>query len=290
MEAAILVGLVSGVVGSLVVVRGMSFFADALAHTILPGVAYMYQRSRDGDVPDFAEENPLFWGGLMAGIVSALLIGVLTRNARLRNDTAFGVDFVGMFALGIAMVSRVESYAGDLTHILFGQILGVSDSLLRLTLIFSLIVLGLVVLFYKEFLTVSFDPVLSRTLGLPTEFFRFLLLILMALTIVVSLQIVGIALMLALLITPAATASLMTHRLHWMMLLSGIIGMASSIIGFYLSYHIDVSTGPAIVLVATALFFFVFIEQALSRYAVLLARRIGEFFPLVRQRMPVASE
>ncbi len=274
MKAAILVGIVSGVVGSLVVVRGLSFFADALAHTILPGVAYMYQKSRSGDVPGYAEEAPLFWGGLAAGIFSAVTIAFLTRNNRLRDDTAIGVVFAAMFALGIAMVSRVESYTGDLTHILFGQILGVSDEALRLTFLFSVAVITTVVIFYKQFLVVSFDPVLAQTLRLPTELFRFLLLILMAITIVVSLQIVGIALMLALLVTPAATASLLTHRLHYMMMLGALIGAASTIIGFYVSYHVDVPTGPSMVLVATALFGFVFIKQWIAQHLELFWRWI----------------
>lgn len=274
LQAAIMVGVVSGVVGSLVVVRGMSFFSDALAHTILPGVAYMYQRqSRGGDVPGFAQENPLFWGGLGAGVASAFLIGFLTRQNRLRNDTAIGVVFAGMFALGIAMVSQVENYSGDLTHILFGQIFDVSVEDLHLTVIFSVITILIILVFYKEFLVISFDTVLAQTLRMPTEFFRYLLLLLMAVTIVVSLQIVGIALMLALLVTPAATASLMTHRLNWMMLLSAIIGAASSIIGFYISYHFDIATGPSIVLSSTALFIFIFIEQSAVEYLAVIYSR-----------------
>lgn len=268
MEASILIGIVSGVVGSLVVVRGMSFFADALAHTILPGVAYTYQRSRSVD------DNSLFWGGMVAGLISAITIGLLTRNERLRSDTAIGVVFAAMFALGIAMVSRVDNYAGDLSHILFGQILGVSQQDLQNTLIFSVIVLAIVILFYKEFLVVSFDPVLAKTMRLPTEFFRFLLLVLMAITIVVSLQIVGIALMLALLVTPAATASLMTKRLHIMMILAALIGAASSIIGFYISFHLEVVTGPAIVLTATGLFIFIFIKQLITQYGLFAFQRI----------------
>lgn len=274
MKAAILIGIVSGVVGSLVVVRGMSFFADALAHTILPGVAYMYQKSRSGGVPSYAEENPLFWGGMLAGVVSALMIGLLTRNNRLKNDTAIGVVFAGMFALGIAMVSQVESYAGDLSHILFGQILGVSVKDLELTFMFSVGVIAVIIAFYKEFLIVSFDPILAKTLRMPTEIYRLMILLLMSVTIVISLQIVGIALMLALLVTPAATASLMTHRLHTMMLLAALIGAASSIIGFYISYHMDIATGPSIVLAATALFLFVFAEQSAQRYAELVVARL----------------
>lgn len=270
LEAAILVGVLSGVVGSLVVVRGMSFFADALSHSILPGVAIMYQRSRAGDVPDIpgvGNANPLLWGALGAGLVSTFLIGFLTRHERLRSDTAIGIVFAGMFALGIAMVSRVESYAGDLTHILFGQILGVGPQDLNIIIGFSVVVVLIVIIFYKEFMLISFDPLLATTLRLPTEFFRYLLLLLIATTIVVSLQIVGISLMLALLITPAATASLITHRLHWMMILAALIGSACSIIGFYASYHLDVATGPAIVLAATGIFGFVFLEQAIQNQA-----------------------
>lgn len=268
MEAAIVVGIVSGVVGSLVVVRGMSFFGDALAHAILPGVAFMYQRSQQGNLPQLPggkDQDPLFWGGLGAGLISAITIGALTRSGRLRNDTAIGVVFAGMFALGVAMISRIENNATDLSHILFGQILGVSSADLRLTVIFSVIVLAMVALFYKEFMLISFDPTLAQTLHLPTEVFRYLLLILIAITIVVSLQIVGVALMVALLVTPAATASLVTHRLHWMMVVAGSIGAMSSVIGFYVSLHLDVATGAAIVLTATVIFAIVFIQQTIRR-------------------------
>ena len=259
MEAAIIVGIVSGVLGTFVVVRGMAFFGDALAHSILPGVAFVYQRSN-------GRTDELFWGGLVAGILSAVGIGVLTRHERIKEDTAIGVVFAASFALGIAMISRIDNYAGDLSHILFGQILGVSHDDLRLTLAFGLIVLVIVAVFYKEFLIISFDPTLARTLRLPSELFRLLLLILIAVTIVVSLQTVGIALMVALLVTPAAAANLMTKRLLPMMLVSALIGAASSIIGFYLSYHQDIATGPAIVLTATGIFLFVFAEQQIMAW------------------------
>lgn len=276
MQASIAVGIVSGVVGSLVVVRGMSFFGDALAHAILPGVAYMFQRTRaDDTLSGSSDQTPLFWGGLGAGILSAIIIGLLTRSGRLRNDTAIGVVFAGMFALGIAMISRIEGAAVDLTHILFGQILGVSGADLNLTLIFSVIVLAMVILFYKEFMLISFDPVLARTLRLPTEFYRYLLLILISVTIVVALQIVGVALMVALLVTPAAAASLITHRLHWMMLTSGFIGAMSSIIGFYVSLHLDVAAGAAIVLAATVIFGVIFIQQSLTQYIGMTVRALS---------------
>ncbi len=258
MEAAIIVGIISGVLGTYVVVRGMAFFGDALAHAILPGVAFMYQRTN-------GRTDDLFWGGLVAGILSALGIGVLTRHEKIKEDTAIGVVFAASFALGIAMISRIDNYAGDLTHILFGQILGVSPGDLNLIRLFGLGVLAVVALCYKEFMIISFDPTLARTLRMPSELFRLLLLVLIAVTIVVSLQTVGIALMVALLVTPAATANLMTQRLLPMMLVSALIGAASSIIGFYISYHQDIATGPAIVLTATAIFVFVFAEQQVTR-------------------------
>lgn len=254
LQAAIIVGIISGVLGTFVVVRGMAFFGDALAHAILPGVAFMYQRSS-------GKTDGLFWGGLIAGILSALGIGFLTRHEKIKEDTAIGVVFSAMFALGVAMISRIDNYAGDLSHILFGQILGVSQDDLRLTFIFGLVVLAVVALFYKEFMIISFDPILARTLRLPAEAFRLLLLVLLAITIVVSLQTVGVALMVALLVTPAAAAHLMSRRLLPMMMISAVIGAASSIIGFYVSYHADIATGPAIVLTATLLFLFVFVEQ-----------------------------
>jgi ABC-type Mn2+/Zn2+ transport system permease subunit len=268
LEAAIIVGIVSGVMGTYVVVRGMAFFGDALAHAILPGIAFMYQRTN-------GETDTLFWGGLAAGLFSALGIGFLTRNEKIREDTAIGIVFAGMFALGIAMISRIDNYAGDLTHILFGQILGVSQSDLRLIIIFALAVLALVALFFKEFMIISFDPVLAKTLRLPTEFFRLLLLVLIAITIVVSLQTVGIALMVALLVTPAATANLIAKRLLPMMLIAAFIGALSSLIGFYLSYHQDVATGPAIVLTATVIFGGVFAVQQAGQVITQISPRLS---------------
>lgn len=254
LAAAIVVGVVSGVLGTFVVVRGMAFFGDALAHAILPGVAFAYQRAN-------GKTDNLFWGGLVAGLLSALGIGYLTRHEKIREDTAIGVVFVAMFALGIAMISRINNYAGDLTHILFGQILGVSEADLIRIIGFGTAVLVVVALFFKEFMIISFDPALARTLRLPTEAFRLLLLVLIAVTIVVSLQTVGIALMVALLVTPAATAQLLSKRLLPMMFVAALFGAASSMIGFYISYYQDVATGPAIVLTATALFVLVFAGQ-----------------------------
>jgi ABC-type Mn2+/Zn2+ transport system permease subunit len=247
MLAVILVGGISGVIGSFVVVRGMSFFGDALAHTVLPGVAIAYMQGQG-----------LFWGGLAAGIGSALGIGLLTRNEKIKEDTAIGVVFAGMFALGIALISSTSGYYVDLTHILFGNVLAVSPADLRLMQICGVIVVGTVLLFYKEFLVISFDPELARTLRLPREALRFILLILIAITIVASLQTVGVALMLAMLITPAATAQLLVKRLHYMLLVSAVLGILSGITGLYISYYQEITSGAAIVLTSTSMFLAVF--------------------------------
>ena len=255
--ALILVGGVSAVIGCFVVVRGMAFFGDALAHTILPGVALSYTAS-GGNIG-----SNLFVGGLGAGIVSALIIAYLTRNERLKEDTAVAIVFVTMFALGIAIVSTQSSYSVDLNHILFGSINGISSDDLLLMAVMGGIVLLVIGLLYKEFIIISFDLSLAHTLELPVEFLRVLLLILIAVTIVASLQAVGIALMLALLITPAATARLLVKRLHHMIIIAMIIGIVSGIIGFYASFYLDVPSGASIVLTMSGLFAIVFVSQSI---------------------------
>ncbi len=250
--ALILVGAISAIIGCFVVVRGMVFFGDALAHTILPGVALSYTAS--GGVVG----SNLFIGGLAAGILSAIGIAFLTRSGRLKEDTAVGLVFVSMFALGIAIISTQGSYSVDLTHILFGSINGITRQDLEFMALLGGIVIITIVLLYKEFLIISFDLSLAHTLKLPVEGLRLLLLILIAVTIVASLQAVGIALMLALLITPAATARLLVKRLHHMMLIAAVLGIVSGIGGFYASYYLDVPSGSSIVLAMTAIFMIVY--------------------------------
>lgn len=255
--ALILVGGVSAVIGCFVVVRGMAFFGDALAHTILPGVALSYTAS-GGNVG-----SNLFVGGLGAGVLSALVIAFLTRNERLKEDTAVGLVFVSMFALGIAIISTQGSYSVDLTHILFGSINGISANDLLIMSGMGAIVLIIIGLLYKEFVIISFDLSLAHALKLPVETLRITLLILIAITIVASLQAVGIALMLALLITPAATARLLVKRLHHMIAIAAIIGITGGIAGFYLAYYLDIPSGASIVLIMSGLFAIVFIGQTI---------------------------
>ncbi len=263
MLALILVGGINAVVGCFVVVRGMAFWGDALAHSILPGVALSYTAS-GGSIG-----SSLFLGGLGAGIFSALVIAWLTRNQELKEDSAIAIVFVTMFALGIAIISTQSSYSIDLTHILFGSINGISHDDLLIMAAMSAIVLVIIGLFYKEFLIISFDLSLAQSLKLPAEALRLLLLILVAVTIVVSLQAVGIALMLALLITPVATARLLVKRLHHMLGISSLLGIVSGIVGFYASYYLDVPSGACIVLMLSALFGLVFVvKSALNQLTV----------------------
>ena len=257
MLAAVLVGIVCAVVGTYMVLRGMAFFGDALAHTILPGVALGYLVS--GGAKDV-----LFWWALGTAIIAALGIGAISKQAQVKEDTAIGIIFAGMFALGIALISTMDSYAVDLSHFLFGDVLGVSSQSLWLILIFGGIVLLTVAAFYKEFLTLSFDPILAMTLRLPVGLLENLLLAIIAVTIAVSLQTVGVALMVAMLVTPAATASLLTHRLPVMMALAALFASLSGVVGLYFSYYMDIASGAAIVLTATLFFLLAFLGKRLK--------------------------
>jgi ABC-type Mn2+/Zn2+ transport system permease subunit len=246
LAAVVLVGVVSAVVGTFVVLRGMAFLGDALAHAILPGVAVAYLAG--------GSRGPLFWGALVAAVLTALGIGVIARNRRVREDTAIGVVFVGAFAVGIALISSIRSYSVDLAHILFGNILSVTNGDLLLIGGFGLAALLLVTALFKELVVVAFDPVHAATLRLPIEPLRYLLLILIAVTVVVSLQTVGAGLMTAMLITPAATGYLLSRRLGRMIGIAIAVGVLSGVAGLYLSYYVQIASGAAIVLVATACF------------------------------------
>jgi len=258
--ASLMVGVLCAVVGCYVVLRSMAFLGDALAHAIMPGVAIAYLLKGD-----------LLIGALVAAILVALGIGWLSRQGTLKEDTAIGILFAGALALGVALISTIQTYALDLTHILFGNVLGVSVNDLWLTALLGMIVLTTIVLLYKEFLVISFDPVLAATLRLPTELLRNVLLILLALTIVVSLQTVGVGLVAAMLVTPGATAYLLTRRLPMMMLIAAGIGAFSSVAGLYASFYINVASGAAVVLIATAIFLVAFLLA--PKYGVLWQAR-----------------
>ena len=248
LAASVIVGIVCAVIGSYVVLRGMAFLGDALAHAILPGVAIAYLMGGNLTV-----------GALVAAIIVALLIGLFTRQGTIREDTAIGILFAAALSLGVALISSIRTYALDLSHILFGNMLGVSITDLWMVAILGLVVLAVIIGLYRPFLVVSFDPTLAATLRWPGEFFRILLLVLLALTVVISLQTVGIGLVAAMLVTPAATAFLLTRRLSRMMLIAGGLGATSSIIGLYISYYANIASGAAVVLVATGFFLLAFL-------------------------------
>jgi ABC-type Mn2+/Zn2+ transport system permease subunit len=258
--ASVAVGVLCSVLGSYVVLRGMAFLGDALAHAILPGVAVAYLLGIN-----------LLVGALVAAVLVAVGIGLFSRRGTIKEDTAIGILFAAALSLGIVLISTVQTYATDLTHIMFGNVLGVSTADLWLTGVLTVGVLLTIVLLYKELLLTSFDPVLAHVLGRRPELLRFVMLGLLALTIVVSLQTVGVGLVAALLVTPAATAYLLTRRLWTMMLVAALIGAASSVVGLYLSYYLNVASGAAIVLTATAVFAIAYV--AAPRRGLLWRRR-----------------
>jgi ABC-type Mn2+/Zn2+ transport system permease subunit len=252
--ASLIVGVVCPVLGTYVVLRGMAFLGDALAHIILPGV-----------VLAFLLGLPVALGALVAGVLAALVINAISARAELRQDAAIGVVLAGAFALGVALLSLQRSYAVDLTHILFGDLLGVTTADLGLMGALGALVLLIVVAFYKEFLVLSFDPLLAATLRLPVSFLKNLLLVLLAVVIVMSLQVVGVALVLAMLVTPASAAYLWSRRLPPMMAIAASFGSISALVGLLLSYHLNLASGPAIVLVETGLFGLAFLVSPRRR-------------------------
>jgi ABC-type Mn2+/Zn2+ transport system permease subunit len=243
LAAGILVGMLCSVIGCYVVLRSMAFLGDALAHAILPGVAIAYLL--DGN---------LMLGALIAAVVVALGIGQISKRGTIREDSAIGILFTAALALGVALISTIRTYAVDLSHILFGDILGISANDLLITAVTAIAVLAAVAILYKPFLVISFDPVLAAALRWPAELIRNVLLLLLALTVVVSMQTVGVGLVAAMLVTPPATAYLLTKRLPAMMALSALFGALSAIVGLYISYYANIVSGPAIVLTATGFF------------------------------------
>ena len=241
--ASALVGVACAVVGAFVVLKGMSFVGDAVSHSAFPGVVLAYLLGL-----------PIILGGAVAAIGTALGIGALTRRSGLRADAVIGVLFAGMFALGVALFSSIPNYVGDLFHFLFGDVLGISFAdLISLAVLASLLLLIVWVL-WKELLFATFDPLGAGAAGLPVRRLDDLLLILIAVTIVVSLQAVGIVLVVAMITTPAATAQLLVKRFGQLIALAAVIGVASSIVGLYVSYALDIASGASIVLTETVAF------------------------------------
>jgi manganese/iron transport system permease protein len=241
--AAALVGTVCAVVGTYVVLKGIAFIGDAISHAAFPGV-----------VAAFILGVPYYLGAAVAAVATSLAIGIVTRRARIRTDTAIGVLFAGTFALGIFLYSTIEGYVADLFSFLFGQLLSTSvEDLIALILLGGL-VLAIIAILWKELLYATFDPLGAAASGLRVDWLEMLFLALVALTVVISLQAIGIILVVAMLVTPAATAQLLTVRFGRMMATGIVLAVGASITGLYLSYWLDVASGATIVLVQTAIF------------------------------------
>lgn len=265
--AATLVGLICGVIGVFVVLKGLAFMGDALAHAIFPGVVIAY----------LLGANYLL-GALIAAVIVSVLIGLASGHTHINNDTAIGVFFAGSFALGIALISTQQTYTRDLTSFLIGSILGVSRDDLYLTAAVGAIVLLVVAIARRELTSIAFDPVFSQADGINVRLYEQIFFILLSLAIVISLQTVGNILVLALLVTPAATARLLTDRLVTMVVLSALLGGLSGLMGLYCSYHFSTASGASVVLVATAFF--------LGAY--LFAPQTGVVTQFVRRRLHFA--
>ncbi len=244
--AAIVVGLVTGMLGAYVVLRGLAFLGDAIAHAAFPGV-----------VIAFLLDRSLYLGGAAFGLLTALSIGVVSSASggrRVREDTAIGVFFAGAFALGIVLISTEDSYTGDLTSFLFGEVLAVSETDIALSAGLGAAVVALALLLRKELVAVAFDREMAQAMGLPVFWLDMLLYAMVTVAIVISLRAVGNILVVAMLITPAATARLLTDRLLPMMAVASLLGALAGVAGLYVSYHADLAAGGLIVLVVTGFF------------------------------------
>lgn len=244
---SVMVGIICGVIGSFIILRGMALMGDAISHAVLPGVAISYMLGIN-----------YFYGAVVTGVLTSLGIGMISQNSRVKNDSSIGLVFSAMFALGIILITKAKS-ATDLTQILFGNVISVRSSDMWLTLVIGSIVIVAVVLFYKELLISSFDETMAAAYGLKTRLIHYGIMVLLTLVTVASLQTVGVILVVSMLITPASTAYLLTNRLSTMIVLAAVFGALSSIIGLYFSFVYNLPSGPVIALATTAIFAVAFI-------------------------------
>jgi iron/zinc/copper transport system permease protein len=243
MFAGIFVGIICGMVGCFIILKGMALMGDAISHAVLPGVVVAY-------MVGFS----FFIGAVIAGVFTALGIGYIAQNSKIKDDAAIGIIFTAAFALGIVLITLRRGTGVDLWHILFGNVLAVSRYDLWTTFGIGIIVLACIFLFYKQLLLSTFDATMAQAIGIPTKLIHYLLMLLLSLVTVSALKTVGIILVVAMLVTPGAIAYLLTDRFPVMLGLSALFGVFSSIVGVYFSYVYDVATGASIVLVASVLF------------------------------------
>lgn len=252
--ALVLVSLVGGVVGAFVVNKGLAFSGDALAHSTLAGVAVA-----------FVSGGSVVLGALIAAVLTALGVGLTRRRARVSYDTAIGIFFVSMFSFGVLVLSRRTSYTPDLTAFVFGNILGVSTGDLVAAAVLTAALLLFVFAFYRELEIVAYDPAVASAMGVRATLFEYALLVMVAVAVVVALKAIGIVLVNAMLIIPAATAGLVVRRLPLIMMVASLLGMASAVVGLHLSYHARVAVSPAVVLSSAAVFLMVVLVTSRRR-------------------------
>ncbi len=265
--ASLMVGISCGLIGTYIMLRRLSLIGDALAHAVLPGVVIGFMVAGKSALS-------LFVGALVAGILTSILISFVERNSKIKEDTSIGIIFTGAFALGILLVSQLKQVHIDLSSYLFGDVLGVSDSDLILSSIITVIIIISVVLFYKQLLVTSFDPTMAHIIGISTAIVHYFLMTLLSMSIVAGLQSVGVILIIAMLITPPATAFLLTDKLKKLLLLSCFFGVISAIIGLYLSYHLNFASGASIVLVSVFFFAMAFLFSPKEGIVIKSLRRI----------------
>lgn len=253
---ALVIGVVSGVVGCFIILRGMSLMGDAISHAVLPGVAISYILGIN-----------FFIGAITFGILASVIITFIKGNSVVKGDTAIGITFSSFLALGVILIGVANS-STDLFHILFGNILAVQDIDKWITIGVAVVVLAVITLFFKELLITSFDPLMAKALGMKVNFYHYLLMILLTLVAVTAMQSVGTILIVAMLITPAATAYLYSNSLKTMMVISASLGALSSLLGLFIGYTFNIAVGSCIVLTATSFFmisFFVSPKQNFLR-------------------------
>lgn len=244
---SIIVGVTCGIIGSFITLKGMSLIGDAISHAVLPGVAISYMIGIN-----------FFYGAVVAGLLTALGINYVDQKSRIKSDSAIGIVFSAFFALGVILMQKAQS-AIDLSSILFGNVLTVSNTDRYITMAVGLLVVLVVLLFYKELLITTFDPTMAKAYGLPVDLINYGIMILLTLVSVASLQTVGVILVVALLITPASTAYLLTSNLTKMIVLSALLGAIAAVVGLYFSFAYNLPSGAVIVLAAATMFILAFL-------------------------------
>ncbi|WP_077927432.1 metal ABC transporter permease [Wohlfahrtiimonas populi] len=251
--AAIVIAIVCALFSCFLVLKGWSLIGDAISHAVLPGIAAAYLIG-----------IPVIIGAFISGIFCSFATGFIKNNSRIKEDTVMGILFSGMFAIGIIMVTKIHTNI-HLSHILFGNILGITKNEFIFTVIISAVISIIILLKLKDFILFCFDATQAKVVGLPVTFLHYLLLSMLSLTIVTTLQAAGIVLVIAMLISPGITAFLLTKRFEFMLVIAVFVSVIASIIGTIISYHLDADTGPSIVIVQAIIFVLAYILSLILR-------------------------